>query len=230
MGPAKRVKAVRPGFYDAQMEPTGELRGLIVDWGGVLTAPLDEAITRWAGVEGIGLEIYAAVMQGLVAETDSPIHALERGELGPADFEKLLATRFQDQGLPIVADGLLTRMLDGLQALSEDMVGLLRRARAAGLRTALLSNSWGEHYPEHLWIGAFDEVVISGRVGMRKPEPEIFLHTAQLIGLPPQECVFVDDMRSNILGAAQTGMVGVHFTSYQETVDELEILFGLNLR
>jgi epoxide hydrolase-like predicted phosphatase len=224
------VKGLPTGFYDARMEPIGELRGLIVDWGGVLTAPLDEAITRWAGVEGIGLETYAVVMQSLVQDSDSPIHALERGALSPADFEKLLSARFQEQGLPIVADGLLARMLEGLQALSEDMVGLLRRARTAGLRTALLSNSWGEHYPEHLWIGAFDEVVISGRVGLRKPEPEIFRYTAQLIGLSPQECVFVDDLRPNIVGAAQTGMVGVHFTSYQQTVDELEILFGLDLR
>ncbi|MBT0774121.1 HAD family phosphatase [Kineosporia sp. J2-2] len=208
---------------------TTELRGLIVDWGGVLTAPLDEAINRWAGLEGIELDAYGAVMRELIGEADSPIHALERGQLGPAEFEQVLAARFRGYGIQIVADGLLARMLEGLQPLSEDMVGLLRRARAAGLRTALLSNSWGEHYPEHLWIGAFDQVVISGRVGMRKPEPKIYLHTAQLLGLAPEACVFVDDMRPNILAAAQTGMVGVHFASYQETVDELEILFGLDL-
>lgn len=217
------------GSYDARVEPSSELRGLIVDWGGVLTAPLDETITRWAGAEGIGLDTYAQVMRALVDEADSPIQALERGELGPADFEQVLAERFRAHGVQVEADGLLARMLEGLQALSEDMVGLLRRARTAGLRTALLSNSWGEHYPEHLWIGAFDQVVISGRVGLRKPEREIFLHTAALLDLAPQECVFVDDLRPNIVGAAQTGMVGVHFTSYQETVDELEILFGLEL-
>ncbi|WP_285595836.1 HAD family phosphatase [Kineosporia sp. NBRC 101731] len=207
-----------------------ELRGLIVDWGGVLTAPLDEAITRWVGAEGIDMETYSAVMTGLVREDKSPIHSLERGELGAAEFEQVLADRFRQQGRTIAADGILARMLEGLQALSEDMVGLLRRTRAAGLRTALLSNSWGEHYPEHLWIGAFDQVVISGRVGMRKPEPEIFRHTARLLELEPEQCVFVDDLRPNVVGAARVGMVGVHFTAYQETVDELEILFGLDLR
>ncbi|MCD5315416.1 HAD family hydrolase [Kineosporia babensis] len=212
------------------METSGELRGLIVDWGGVLTAPLDEAVTRWAAAEGIGMDTYASVMKNLVDESDSPIHSLERGELDPAAFEQVVAERFRAQGTPVEADGLLTRMLEGLQALSEDMVGLLRRARKAGLRTALLSNSWGEHYPEHLWIGAFDEVVISGRVGLRKPEPEIFRHTCRLLDLAPQQCVFVDDLRANIVGAAQTGLIGVHFTSYQDAVDELEILFGLDLR
>jgi len=212
------------------MEPTGELSGLIVDWGGVLTAPLDEAVTRWSQVEGVDPVSYAAVIRALVAEPASPVHALERGELTPSEFESVLAERFRARGEHVVADGLLARMLDGLQTLSEDMVGLLRRARSDGLRTALLSNSWGEHYPEHLWIGAFDEVVISGRVGMRKPDPEIFRHTARLLGLLPQQCVFVDDMRPNIVGAVRTGMVGIHFTSYQDAVDELEILFERELR
>lgn len=227
---AKRMRSGADGFYDEQVGASDELRGLIVDWGGVLTAPLDEAVTRWSRAEGISVETYVTVMRELVAENDSPVHALERGQLTPVEFEKLLAARFRAQGSSVVADGLLARMLDGLQALSEDMVGLLRRVRSDGLRTALLSNSWGEHYPEHLWIGAFDEVVISGRVGMRKPEPEIFLLTAELLGLAPQQCVFVDDMRPNVVGAVGTGMIGVHFTSYQEAVEELEILFGLELR
>ncbi|GAB6901037.1 HAD family hydrolase [Kineosporia succinea] len=209
---------------------SADLRGLIVDWGGVLTAPLDEAVDRWAQSEGIDLETYSTVMKGLVAEANSPIHRLERGEIGPVDFEQVLAVRFEAQGLQIRSEGILARMLEGLQALSEDMVGLLRRARGAGLRTALLSNSWGEHYPEHLWIGAFDQVVISGRVGMRKPEPQIYRHTAELLELPPQQCVFVDDLRPNVVAAADVGMVGVHFSTYPDTVDELEILFGLDLR
>ncbi len=216
--------------YDAGVETSGELRGLIVDWGGVLTAPLDEAVARWAAAEGVEMDSYATVMRTLVDDTTAPIHELERGKLAPAEFEQIVARRFLEHGVQVQADGLLTRMLENLQALSEDMVALLRRARAAGLRTALLSNSWGEHYPEHLWIGAFDEVVISGRVGLRKPEPEIYLHTCRLLDLAPQQCVFVDDMRPNIVAAAQTGLVGVHFSSYQETVEELEILFGLDLR
>jgi HAD superfamily hydrolase (TIGR01509 family) len=111
------------------------------------------------------------------------------------------------------------------------MLGLVRRARHSGLRTALLSNSWGdENYPEAQWEGAFDVVVISGRVGMRKPEAEIFRHTADLLGVPPEECVMVDDLAGNIHGAVASGMVGVLHKSYEETAEELEILFDRRLR
>ena len=111
------------------------------------------------------------------------------------------------------------------------MIGLVRRARHSGLRTALLSNSWGDgSYPEEQWEGAFDAVVISGRVGMRKPEAEIFRHTAHLLGVPPEECVMVDDLAGNIHGAVAAGMVGVLHKSYDETVEELEILFDRKLR
>jgi epoxide hydrolase-like predicted phosphatase len=206
------------------------LRGLIVDWGGVLTAPIDEAMSAWARHEGVDPEVYRTVMSAWIDVAASPIHALERGELGTDEFERLLAKAFRDHEVAVDADGLLARMLDGLRELSDDMVNLVRRARRLGLRTALLSNSWGEHYPEHLWVGAFDAVVISGRVGMRKPEREIFAHTAELLGLLPRQCVMVDDLSANIQGAVAAGMVGVLHRSYAETVDELEVLFGLPLR
>ena len=53
---------------------------------------------------------------------------------------------------------------------AQDMSGLVRRARLAGVRTALLSNSWGDQYLRDGWQDMFDAVVISGEVGMRKPE------------------------------------------------------------
>ena len=65
------------------------------------------------------------------------------------------------------------------------MTGLVRRAKSAGIRTALLSNSWGNTYPDHLFDGMFDVVVISGEVGMRKPEERIFRYTLDNSGCLP---------------------------------------------
>ena len=75
----------------------------------------------------------------------------------------------------------------------------------------------------------FDVVVISGEVGMRKPEPRIFEHTLALIGVAAEECVFVDDIRHNIEAAVTVGMVGVLHRTYDETRVELEALFGRDL-
>jgi HAD superfamily hydrolase (TIGR01509 family) len=75
----------------------------------------------------------------------------------------------------------------------------------------------------------FDVVVISGDVGMRKPEPEIFLHTAKLLGVPPPRSVFVDDLRRNIEAAEGLGFVAIHHTDYETTAAQLTELFGIDL-
>jgi epoxide hydrolase-like predicted phosphatase len=234
------------------------LRGLVVDWGGVLTASLDEAMGQWAVADGVDMEHFRAVMRGWVGVRRedapggesgppagdeavaaleqaadagpagvSPVHRLERGEIAAREFERELAGELARQGSPVRAEGLLERMLGGLATLDDDMLGLVRRARTAGLRTALLSNSWGDHYPEELWDGLFDAVVISGRVGMRKPDEQIFRYTADRLGLEPAECVMVDDLPHNVAGAVASGMVGVRHTSYATTRDELEALLDL---
>jgi len=68
-------------------------------------------------------------------------------------------------------------------------------------------------------------VVISGEVGMRKPEAAIFQHTLDELGLPAGSCVFVDDHMANIRAAAALGVVGVWHQTYAQTANELEALF-----
>jgi epoxide hydrolase-like predicted phosphatase len=155
----------------------------------------------------------------------SPVHRLERGEIDPREFEGILADELARLGSPVERSGLLGRVLDGLRELDPRMLDLVRRAHDAGLRTALLSNAWGDHYPDELWDGLFDAVVISRRIGMRKPDPRIFVHTAELLGLPPSACVMVDDLPHNVRGAVAAGLVAVRHTDYATTLAELEALF-----
>ena len=161
---------------------------------------------------------------------ENPIHALERGETPVTEFERTLAARLRTlDGTPVVAEGLLGRMFGGFRPV-EPMYEVLRRARGGGLRTALLSNSWGNGYPRDQFAELFDITVISGEVGMRKPEARIYTHVLDALGLPPEECVFIDDMRPNIEAAEEAGMIGVHHTGPDTTIARLESLFGLPLR
>ena len=111
----------------------------------------------------------------------------------------------------------------------EEMYDALRRARAAGVRTCLLSNSWGNTYPRELFDELFDQVVISGEVGLRKPDPAIFHHALGLLGLPPHECAFIDDIEHNVRAAERLGIVGVHHVDAGSTVARLEELLGVSL-
>jgi putative hydrolase of the HAD superfamily len=157
----------------------------------------------------------------------NPVHALERGECTVAEFERLLAARLvRTDGKSVPADGLLTRMLSA-SAPDPAMYQLIRDLRARGVRTALLSNSWGAGgYPREDFPDLFDAVVISGEVRMRKPEPRIFHHAARLLGSAPAECVFVDDLEANVRAAVGCGMTGVHHTGPAYTQQRLTELFA----
>jgi epoxide hydrolase-like predicted phosphatase len=209
---------------------------LVVDWGGVLTEPLDDAIRAWADLDGVDFEHYHQVMrswlgphQGELAK-DNPVAALERGEIEVPHFEQQLARRLSDAtGREVPAVGLLQRMFDQFEH-APAMSALVLRARHAGLRTGLLSNSWGNTYPREGWDEMFDAIVISGEVGMRKPEPDIFAHVLARLGVSAGQTVFVDDLAHNVQAAEALGLIGVHHTSYDTTAAELEALFGLHLR
>ncbi|MFJ2032402.1 HAD family hydrolase [Streptosporangium sp. NPDC087985] len=212
-------------------------KGVLIDWGGVLTTGLSEAIAEWIVVDRIDATHYRDVMRELIlhayegSETgENAIHALERGEISGLEFERDLAARLvTTDGVSPVAEGLLSRMFAGFQRV-EPMYDMLRQARAAGLRTCLLSNSWANEYPREGWDEFFDEVVISGEIGMRKPEVRIFEHALGRVGLTGQECVFVDDIEANITAARALGIVGVHHRDPELTIAELESLLSVPLR
>lgn len=203
-------------------------QGLIVDWGGVLTMPVHAAIGSWLNATGVAHDHYGAVLRRWVEPLPgepSPIHQLERGELALDDFEHLLSAALAGEGSAVEASGLVGRMLADLAIYEDSMTSLVTRAHAAGIRTALLSNSWGNEYDRSDWHDMFDTVVISGEVGMRKPEREIFELTVRRIGLAAEECVFIDDMASNVLAAEQAGLAAIVHRTFDETAGALETLF-----
>jgi epoxide hydrolase-like predicted phosphatase len=75
----------------------------------------------------------------------------------------------------------------------------------------------------------FDGVVISGVVGIRKPAPEIYAMGAEAIGLPPSQCVFVDDLGFNLEPAKAMGMATILHTDAQTTISQLQELLGVAL-
>lgn len=216
------------------------IRAVITDWGGVLTSPLHDAIKIWLEADRIDAASYKTTMRTWFTTAyagehaasaysgGNLIHALEDGTLPPAEFERLLAAELVTvDGDAVPAEGLLDRMFAAFHPV-EPMYEALHTAKANGLQTALLSNSWGNTYPRDLWGGLFDAVVISGEVGMRKPAPEIFAHTLDALGLRAAECVFIDDIAENITAAESLGLTGVLHTTPHSTRTALSAL-GLPL-
>jgi epoxide hydrolase-like predicted phosphatase len=208
-----------------------DLTALVVDFGGVLTTSMRDSFTQFVAAEDVDGEHLQSVLFADYGE-GTLVHGIETGAVTMEDFERELAAKLRTKaGGSVDAQGLVKRMFAGARA-DTRMIDAVRRARESGLRTALLSNSWGnrESYEFEHFDALFDAVVISGEVGLRKPDPEIYALAARDVGVPAEQCVFVDDIAANVRGAVAAGMVGVHHTDTDVTLDELETLLGIQLR
>lgn len=209
-------------------EPSDPLDGdrrsaLLIDWGGVLTSNLFASFNAHCVASGIEPETLRERFRGDSAARELLI-ALEKGELDETAFELQFATQ-----LGVEPDGLIDGLFAGVQP-DAAMVGAVRRAREAGVRTALVSNSWGVHrYPRDIFDELFDGIVISGEEGIRKPSRRMYELGAERAGVTPEACVFVDDLEFNLKPAQDMGMATVHHTSSETSIPELERILGVSL-
>jgi putative hydrolase of the HAD superfamily len=203
----------------------GALRsGLLIDWGGVLTSNLFHSFREFCVRTGVDPQTLRDRFSADPSFRELLIE-LEKGVLEEGEFEQQLAPL-----LGVEPDGLIDGLFAGVQP-DVAMVEAVRRARAGGVRTALVSNSWGVHrYPHDLFDELFDGVVISGLEGTRKPARRMYELGAERAGAAPEDCVFVDDLPFNLTPAQELGMATVHHTSAAQSIPELEALLGLELR
>jgi epoxide hydrolase-like predicted phosphatase len=197
-------------------------RGLLLDFGGVLTTDIWEAFDAFCRAEGLP----EGTIRGLFRDDPEALADLRRLETGSID-EAEFARRFGPRLGVADSEGLIERMFAGLGP-EQAMIDAVRSLRADGVRTGLISNSWGTGiYDANLLDELFDAVVISGEVGLHKPQPEIYRLGAERIGVDPQDCIFVDDLRENVGGAEAVGMTGILHRDPRATVAKLEELLGL---
>ena len=204
---------------------------LIVDFGGVLTTPLQDAMVHFADDLGIELQdLVRVALKAYAGHDDDLVHGFETGHISEEDFSREFAARLQEaSGKSVEPTGLVTRIFAGMTA-EEDMMEAVVLARQAGYQTALLSNSWGlDLYPRDRFPDMFDVVVISGEVGLRKPDPDIFTLTTEKLGLEADRCVFVDDHPGHLKAAVDAGMTTVLHRTPKETIAELEGLLEIPL-
>jgi epoxide hydrolase-like predicted phosphatase len=201
------------------------VKGLLVDFGGVLTTNVFDSFRAFGEAEGLDPQ---AVKRAFREDPEALglLRELERGDIAVEEFEP----RFGERIGVSKTDGLVGRLFGGVGP-DERMVEAVRRARAGGVRTGLISNSWGAglSYDTSMLDELFDGIVISGDVGMHKPEPEIFLLGAERIGVPAAECAFVDDLRENCAGAEAVGMTAILHRGADSTLPRLEELLGMPL-
>lgn len=205
--------------------------GLIVDFGGVLTTPLQDSMVAFSEAAGIEFQdLLRVTLKAYMGQGDPLVVDFETGRLDESEFSLQFAQRIaQETGVEIDPERLVQRLFGALR-LDEGMFDAVAAIRRAGNKTALLSNSWGvSSYPRERLEEVMDVIVISGEVGMRKPDPEIFAHTIEELGLGADRCVFVDDHPGHLEVAQEIGLTTVLHRDAARTIEELERLFDVKV-
>ena len=192
---------------------------VILDLGGVV---LDINVNlSFGALVALGLDARMLTEENcLVNET---ILKFDRGEIPADEFYSYIEGWLPEQVRLLPAEELRERVADiwnmMLGSYAPAKIERIRELRSQGKRVVLLSNTneghWGE-IERRLYYAAgcrmdelLDELYLSYRMRMRKPEPEIFLELLRCEGAEPQDCIFFDDSQENCDAARSVGIDAV---------------------
>jgi putative hydrolase of the HAD superfamily len=219
------------------------IEAVIFDYGGVLSttpfAGLEEFEQTMGYPEGsLANLLFGARRPGDLdaitnGDGDGPApdwHLLEIGRLGLGEFHQRLVRRSADVLGAELDLGLYARYLQTLTlGIHWTMVHRVRELRDEGYRTAILTNNireWGPIWRASIPIEIFDVVVDSCEVGLRKPDPAIFLLTCERLGVSPEAAVFLDDTLRHVAAAREVGMRGIVVGGPAEAIAELDAILA----
>jgi putative hydrolase of the HAD superfamily len=201
-----------------------------VDYGGVLTTSMAASFRAFCADVGLPRNLlFDLVTRAYRDAGDGLIQQLETGRLDAATFSRQVVELLRQQtGVVMPAEELIPWLFAHVRP-DERMLGAVAAVRAAGVPTALVSNSWGEEtYPHDRLPDALDVVVVSGEVGLRKPDPAIFELACERLGVAPPDCVFVDDLPANAEAAEALGMAAVVHRDPDTTIPAVAAHLGLD--
>jgi putative hydrolase of the HAD superfamily len=208
-----------------------EIRAIVSDFGGVLTSPLLNSFLALQDEIGVSPEDFGKSMRAMTETgAENPLYAMERGEI----TEEAFLEKFADGLEPILGHRphmhRFRELFIGTLSPNEEMIELMRELKASGLRMAMLTNNVREWEPTWRAMLPVDEifetVIDSAFVGCRKPEPQIYEITLERIGMPAEQCLFVDDIEVNCEGGRAAGMNVVHFRDTPQAISEIRAALG----
>ena len=208
------------------------IRAAFFDFGGVILSSPFDAFRRYEAEHGLPIDFIRGV------NTTNP-HSnawalLERDEITADQFDVLFADESSALGHRVRGADVLSLLAGEIRP---EMVAMLDRVKDAGYKIACLTNNVlggdGERVGDDARSVAvaaimdrFDVIVESSRVGVRKPEPRFYEIACEMLGVRPDECVFLDDLGINLKPAAAMGMITIKVTSALQTIADLGATLG----
>jgi len=203
---------------------------VIFDLGGVVLGSPLQAFRDYEAQ--LGLSPGALGMVVVRSGSEGAWSRLERGEHDMASFVGAFDAELRAAGVEASA-AVLMKLIAEYSPLRPQMVSAVRRLRERGLRTAALTNNWvseDQQAKMDLLRAEFDVFVESARVGLRKPDPRIYLLTCEQLAVEPAQAAFLDDLGENLKAARALGMTTIKVVEPEAALVELEQIVGFGLR
>lgn len=210
-----------------------DFRAVIFDFGGVFTASPVEKFAAFEQAHGLAPRFIGGVVKARLH--DGAFARYERAEIDFETFDALFREETAAAGFAIGGRDFL-KLLDVEP--KPQMAAALFAVKRAGLKTGCITNNFpsvpgaGRRSDRADLFGAFDHVIESSKVGVRKPEPRIYEMMLEALSVPANACVFLDDLGVNLKPAQAMGMrtIKVPFGDVRPAIDELAAALGSPLQ
>lgn len=206
-------------------------KAVLWDFGGVIVSSPFEAFRRFESEHGLPIDFIRGVN---ATNPHSNAWALmERSEITTDQFDDLFGREAEALGHHVRGADVLSLIHGDVRP---EMVGMLDRVKEAGFLVACLTNNivdstntGGDARSVQIAdiMSRFDVIVESSKVGVRKPETRFYEIACDLLGVEPEECVFLDDLGINLKPAAAMGMTTIKVTSVAQAIADLNAALGL---
>ena len=200
---------------------------VIFDFGGVITSSPFEAFARYEAQRGLPHGFIRTVN---ATNPDSNAWArLERSEITTGEFDGAFRGEALSLGQDVPGSDVLPLLAGEVRS---GMVAALRACKAAFKIGCITNNvaseqdiGWGPSV-KHI-LAEFDHVIESAKVGLRKPDPRIYLMMCEALDVEPAACVYLDDLGINCKPAAALGMTAIKVTGEAQALADLAAATGL---
>lgn len=207
------------------MEKT-RIRALVLDYGGVISKPQNPDNVN-------------NILQ-MLSQEDNDFRSIYRSKRANYDNGQLSGEEYwhsiiQHYGLE-QNDSQVTKLIQedikSWTLINDSMIQFIKESREKLHTLAIISNMTIDcliYMKKHFqWLELFDELIFSCEFGKNKPDAKIYEAFLSRIEIPPQECLFADDLIENVDGAMKSGMNVIHFKSYLKFRQELKHNYRLS--
>ena len=211
--------------------PKPSVSAVVFDFGGVLITSITNQLSKIAQHHSTDVPTMLAIMLGPHESGHHPWHRAERGEVAVAEIQAELAPWAAEHNIVLRGDEIEALMSPGQYTVIQPMLDKVAELKRRGFKTGLLTNTFAEFRPtmqQDLRFGDFTAVVESFAVGSRKPEPDIYQATADMLGVSHEEILYLDDFPQNIEMAQSFGWSTIQVSDPLRAIPDIELFLNKN--